>query len=226
MKYAKIYKDALLDDVIPFWEQYSLDSEHSGYFTCLDSQGNVFDTDKFTWLQGRQAWMFSLLYNQVQAKSSWLEIAKSGIDFLVNHAKDADGNFYFSTTREGSALVQPYNIFSDCFAAMAFAQYAKATGEDTYSKLARDTYYRILDKQHNPKDVYEKSTGNRPLKGFSLPMILSNLVLELEHILDKEVIEKTLDQCIVEITQDFLDSKSGIIRENVALDGSPMDTFE
>lgn len=226
MKYAKIYKDALLDDVIPFWEQYSLDSEHSGYFTCLDSQGNVFDTDKFTWLQGRQAWMFSLLYNQVEAKSSWLNIAKSGIDFLENHAKDSDGNFYFSTSREGSALVQPYNIFSDCFAAMAFAQYAKATNDEAYSALARDTYHNILNKQHNPKGIYEKSTGNRQLKGFSLPMILSNLVLELEHILEKEEIEQTLDQCIKEITNDFLDSSLGIIRENVELDGSPSDTFQ
>lgn len=226
MKYAKIYKEALLEDVIPFWERHSLDAKHSGYFTCINRKGDVFDTDKFTWLQGRQAWMFSLLYNEVAAKPSWLSIAKSGIDFLVNHAKDADGNFYFATTREGIALIQPYNIFSDCFAAMAFAQYAKATGEQTYSTLARDTYHNILKKQHHPKGRYEKSTGNRPIKGFSLPMILSNLVLELEHILDKETIEKTLDQCIEEITNDFLDSSKGIIRENVALDGSPMDTFE
>lgn len=226
MRYSKIYKDALLDDVIPFWERHSIDRQHHGYFTCLSRKGEVFDTDKFTWLQGRQAWMFSLLYNEVEAKSSWLDIAKSGIDHLVNHAMDADGNFYFSTTREGTPLVQPYNIFSDCFAAMAFAQYAKATGEDTYSQLARATYQNILKKQHQPKGKYEKSTGNRPLKGFSLPMILSNLVLELEHILDHQEIERTLDQCISEITNDFLDRSTGLIRENVKLDGSVSDTFE
>jgi N-acylglucosamine 2-epimerase len=226
MKYAKIYKDALLDDIIPFWEQHSIDSQHSGFFTCLNRKGDVFDTDKFTWLQGRQAWMFSVLYNEVEPKEAWLDIAKSGINFLVDHAMDKDGNFYFSTTREGEPLVQPYNIFSDCFAAMAFAQYAKATGEDTYSELARATYHNILKKQHNPKGKYEKSTGNRALKGFSLPMILSNLVLELEHILDHDEIEKTLDQCISEVTKDFLDRSTGLIRENVQLDGSPSDTFE
>ena|SRR5690606_4760972 len=226
MKYSKIYKNALLDDIIPFWEQHSIDSHHSGFFTCLNRKGDVFDTDKFTWLQGRQAWMFSLLYNEVEAKDSWLAVAKSGINFLIDHAMDKNGNFYFSTTRQGEPLVQPYNIFSDCFAAMAFAQYAKATGEDTYTQLARTTYYNILKKQHNPKGAYEKSTGNRPLKGFSLPMILSNLVLELEHVLDHDEIENTLDQCISEITNDFLDRSTGLIRENVQLDGSPSDTFE
>ncbi|CEN49593.1 hypothetical protein CCAN2_2000015 [Capnocytophaga canimorsus] len=49
---------------------------------------------------------------------------------------DSDGNFYFALTRDGKPLVQPYNIFSDCFAAMAFSQYAKASGDETYKKLA------------------------------------------------------------------------------------------
>ena len=40
------------------------------YFTCLDRQGNVFDTDKFIWLQGREVWMFSMLYNKVEKRQS------------------------------------------------------------------------------------------------------------------------------------------------------------
>jgi N-acylglucosamine 2-epimerase len=226
MKYSKIYKDALLEDIIPFWEQHSIDPKHSGYFSCLNRKGEVFDTDKFTWLQGRQAWMFSLLYNEVEAKPSWLEIARSGINFLIDHAMDSQGNFYFSTTREGVPLIQPYNIFSDCFATIAFAQYAKASGEDTYIDLARSTYHNILNKRNQPKGKYEKSTGNRPLKGFSLPMILSNLVLELQNVLDSEEIERTLDLCVNEITNDFLDPKTGLIRENVNPDGSASDSFE
>lgn len=226
MNYSKLYKDTLLKDIIPFWEKHSVDPQYHGYFSCLTRTGEVFDTDKFTWLQGRQAWMFALLYNQVEAKSSWLDIAKSGIDFLVHYAMDAEGNFYFSTTRDGKPLIQPYNIFADCFAAMAFAQYAKATGDNVYSELARATYLNILKKQTQPKGNYEKSTGNRPLKGFSLPMILSNLVMELEHVLDHQEIENTLNQCVSEITNDFLDASTGLIRENIQLDGRPSDTFE
>src|SRR5699024_7227316 len=84
----------------------------------------------------------------------------------------------------------------------------------------------ILNKRNQPKGKYEKSTGNRPLKGFSLPMILSNLVLELQNVLDSEEIERTLDLCVNEITNDFLDPKTGLIRENVNPDGSASDSFE
>ena len=58
---AQLYKDTLLDNVLPFWEQNSIDWEQGGYFTCLDRSGKVYDTDKFIWLQNRQVWTFSML---------------------------------------------------------------------------------------------------------------------------------------------------------------------
>ena len=63
--YSEKYRKALLGDVIPFWEMNSPDPVYGGYFTCLDRDGKVYDHDKFVWLQGRQAWTFSKLYNQV-----------------------------------------------------------------------------------------------------------------------------------------------------------------
>ena len=59
---AKQYKDELLKNILPFWMRYSQDLEYGGYYTCLKRNGDVFDTDKFIWLQGRQVWMFSMLY--------------------------------------------------------------------------------------------------------------------------------------------------------------------
>ena len=53
MKYSSLYKTALFDNVLPFWENNSLDKVNGGYFTCLDRKGMVYDTDKFIWLQGR-----------------------------------------------------------------------------------------------------------------------------------------------------------------------------
>ena len=67
-KLEQQYKNELLDNIIPFWLDKSQDEEYGGYFTCLDRKGNVFDTDKFMWLQGRQVWMFSTLYNQVEKR--------------------------------------------------------------------------------------------------------------------------------------------------------------
>ena len=137
---AHLYRSALLDDVIPFWEAYSIDDEYGGYFTCLDRDGKVFDTGKFIWLQARQVWTFSMLYNRVEKRQKWLDIAAIGVDFLRSHGMDDNGNWYFALNRAGQPLVQPYNIFSDCFAAMAFGQYALATGCDESAELALSTY--------------------------------------------------------------------------------------
>ena len=223
--YSKVYKESLLKEIIPFWEENSIDKINGGYFTCLDNEGNVFDTDKFIWLQGRQAWTFSMLYNKVEKNKEWLAIAKKGIDFLRNHGRDEDGNFYFSTTAEGKPLVKAYNIFSDCFAAMAFSQYAIATGDKEIKALAKETYFKILNRVDNPKGDYEKNTDTRQLIGFSLPMILSNLVLELEDILEPNEVEKTIDYSVHQVMEVFLDKKSGIIFENVLPDGSHHDSF-
>ena len=223
--HSKLYKDTLLNNVVPFWEKHSLDLENGGYFSCLDREGRVYDTDKFMWLQGRQAWMFSTLYNQVEQREKWLKIAKSGVDFIRDKGMDAQGNVYFSLTADGRPLVQPYNIFSDCFAAMAFAQYGIAAENQEYKELAKKTYLNILSKKDNPKGIYEKGTSSRPLKSFALPMILSNLVLELEEILEPAEVEQTIDFSIQEVMEVFLDKKSGIIYEFVKPDGSFEDSF-
>ena len=44
---AEQYKRELLEKVIPFWITHSQDKKYGGYFTCLERDGHVFDTDKF-----------------------------------------------------------------------------------------------------------------------------------------------------------------------------------
>jgi N-acylglucosamine 2-epimerase len=218
--------EALLENIIPFWENYSIDEQNGGYFTCLDRAGNVYDTDKFIWLQARQAWIFSRLYNGVENHDRWLRIAESGIRFLIDHAMSDNGSFYFSTTCKGTPLIEPYNIFSDCFAAMAFSQYAKACGDQKISDLAKRTYRNIGSRKQNPKGIWNKSTGNRPIRDFALPMILSNLVLEMEHLLPKDEVEETIDHCIHEVLTVFHNPDNGLIHEYVSPDGRFLDTFE
>jgi len=182
--YAQLYRRTLLENVLPFWEAHSPDREHGGYFTCLNRDGSVFDTDKFVWLQGRQVWTLALLYNRVAARPAWLELARHGVEFLRAHGQAPNGDWYFALTRQGEPLIQPYNIFSDCFAAMALGQYALAAGDDSAAELARATYRNILLRQDHPKGPYDKHVpGARPLRNFALPMILCNLVLELEPLL-------------------------------------------
>lgn len=226
-KLALQYKEELMNNILPFWLEKSQDAEFGGYYTCLDREGNIFDTDKFIWLQGREVWMFSMLYNKVEKRQEWLDCAIQGGEFLKKYGHDGNLNWYFSVTREGKPIIQPYNIFSYTFATMAFAQLSKATGNKEYAEIAKKTFDLILQKKDNPKDRWEKSfPGTRPLKGFSLPMILCNLALEIEHLLDKSVLDSTIETCLNEVMNVFYKEEYGLILENVTPDGKFSDTFE
>ncbi len=224
---AELYKNTLLGDVLPFWEKHSLDWEYGGYFTCLDREGKVYDPDKFIWLQNRQVWTFSMLCNQLEKRENWLNIARNGANFLAQHGRDADGNWYFALTRAGEPLVQPYNIFSDCFAAMAFSQYALASGEDWAKDVAIQAYNNVLRRKDNPKGKYTKTyPGTRPMKSLAVPMILANLTLEMEWLLSSEILENVLAATVQEVMTDFLDQEKGLMYESVAPDGSHIDCFD
>ncbi len=226
-KYKTQYKNELFDNIIPFWVNHSIDTTSGGFFTCLNRDGSVYDTDKFIWLQARQVWTFSMLYNRYKKKQEWLDIAKHGLDFLKKHGRDKEGNWYFSLEENGMPLVQPYNIFSDCFAALAFGEYALATGDASCREIALKTYYNILSRQDNPKGKYDKVIkGTRPLKSFSLPMILANLTLELKWMLGNDSFKKHSEQFLATIMNEFLDKKMLLIRENVLASGSQLDSFE
>ena len=228
-KLANKYKTELLDSVLPFWLDNSIDKEYGGFFTCLDRDGSVYDTDKFIWLQGREVWLFSMLCNKLGERKEWKEAAVQGAEFLKKYGYTGDYDFYFSLTREGKPLVEPYNIFSNTFACMAFAQLAKATGSEEYAEIARNIFRRILERRSAPKGKWCKAVpGTRPMKDFALPMIICNMALEVEEIInDPELLEKTIDDCLHEVLDVFYQPDLGCMVENVSsIDNSRLDCYE
>lgn len=224
---SELYKKELFENVIPFWEKYSIDNEYGGYFSCLSRNGKVFDTDKFMWLQAREIWMFAHLYHRFEPVAAWKKTAIHGADFLEKHGRDAEGNWFFSLDRAGNPLVQPYNIFSDCFAAMAFAALYKIEPEERYKRIAVDTFRNILKRQDHPKGKWEKNIpGGRALRNFSLPMILSNISLEMEALMPPGEVERLIDEVIRQVMEEFYHEGHGLLFENIQKNGELSDTFE
>lgn len=224
---AEQYKSELLDKVVPFWLEKSQDLEHGGYFTCLERNGDVFDTDKFVWLQGREVWMFATLYNKVEKRQEWLDCAIQGAEFLKKHGHDGNLNWYFALDREGNPLVEPYNIFSYTFAVIAFGQLSIATGNQKYADIAKRTFDIVLSKVDNPKGKWNKAApGARSLKSFALPMILCNVALEIEPLLDADFMEKTINTCIHEVMDVFYRPELGLIVEHLSTEGELVDCFD
>lgn len=226
-RYAELYKNELLNEVIPFWEKHSLDEDFGGYFTCLTEKGKIYDTDKFIWLQARQTYLFSRLYQSVYKKERWKNIALLGANFLEKHGRDVNGDWYFSLNQKGEPLVQPYNIFSDCFAAMAFGKLYEIEPNERYAQIAKTTFKNILKRQENPKGTYNKVyLGTRNLQNFALPMILCNISLELEPLLGSEKVSEVTDSVIDLVMNTFYDETTGLILENVSDTGEFVNSFE
>lgn len=86
-QYARIYRDALLNDVVPFWEKHSLDRENGGYFTCLDRE--VFDKNKLGWWLGRLTLTFVMMFGQygTMVFKYWIYLAKMVMVLLKAYRK-------------------------------------------------------------------------------------------------------------------------------------------
>ena len=226
-QYASQYRDELLGGIIPFWLEHSRDAEYGGYLTSLDRDGTVFDTDKWVWLQGREVWAFATFYNRIEKCGAWLDMALHGAEFLRKYARDDSGAHYFGLTRDGRPLIQPYNIFSDCFCSMGYGALAVALPDSQYGALAKNVFEAILARRDNPKGQYGKAVpGTRPLKSFALPMILCNLALELEFVLGRKHVDSLARNLADEIMRDYYKPEFGCLLENVAPDGSFVDSFE
>ena len=224
---AQQYKSELLDRVMPFWMEKSIDKEFGGYFTCLERDGEVFDTDKFIWLQGREVWMLSTLYNKVEKRQEWLDAAIQGAEFLKKYGHDGNLNWYFALNREGNPLVEPYNIFSYTFAVIAFGQLSIATGNQEYADIAKKTFDIVLSKVDNPKGRWSKAApGARSLKSFALPMILCNVALEIESLLDKDFLDKTIETCVHEVMDVFYRPELGLIVEHLGTNNEMVDCMD
>jgi N-acylglucosamine 2-epimerase len=224
---ARQYRSALLNDVIPFWERHSLDRVHGGFFTCLARDGSVYDRDKFVWLQARQVWTFATLFNDLADREEWLAVARHGATFLRRHGRDEHGDWYFSLAQDGRPLTAPHNIFSDCFAAMAFGQFARAAKDDEARQMAGQAFGNVLRRGKDPKGRFAKTvSGSRPMISLALPMILANLTFDLEWLLDPDLAGGTITRCVAEMFDLFFDPARQILREHVAPDGAKLDCFE
>lgn len=238
---AQQYKHELLDRVMPFWMKNSIDHEYGGFFTCMERDGKVYDTDKFIWLQGREVWMLATLYNNSApslpaekrldvddaTREAWLKAAIDGAEFLKKYGHDGHLNWYFSLDREGRPLVEPYNIFSYTFAVIAFGQLYKATANEEYARIAKDTFQIVLSKVDNPKGKWSKAAaGARALKTFDLPMILCNVALEIEDLLEEDFLNSTIETCLHEVLDVFYRPELDMIVECVGKDGQMVDCHE
>lgn len=224
---ASFYRDTLLDDVVPFWTDHSPDREMGGFCTFLDRDGSLYCDDKPVWLQGRIPWMYSKLYNTVEKRPEWLDLARLGIDFALKHCFDSDGRMYFIVTRDGTPLRKRRYLFSETFIIMALAEYAKATGEDWARAKAAEVFDTLI-RYHTTPGLCEPKfvPGTRDAKAHAMPMILLCTAQVIRQVDDRPIYKQVADQALEEVFGDFLKPEKKALLEMVGPNGEFIDTPE
>jgi len=221
----QIYRDALLNDVIPFWMRHGLDKENGGYYHYLDRDGSILDRDKSVWIQGRCTWLFSKLYNDLEKREEWLEAAKLGYDFLIKYCFDEDGRMFFQVTCDGKPLRKRRYWFSETFAIIAFAEYAKATGSDEALQKAKATYKMITNFYRNPGLLPAKVNPDvRPMMAHAQTMILIATTQVIREVDNDPMYNDVIDMCIENIFKKFLKRDEKALLETVGPNGERIDT--
>ncbi len=224
---ADFYRDRLLRNTMAFWFPRCLDRHNGGFFHCLDRDGTVVDTDKSVWAQGRMTWMLLTLHNTIEPRAEWLQWAESGLRFLERHGFDGDGRMFFHVAADGRPIRKRRYAYSESFAAIAFAAWARASGDGRAAERAGQLYQQFWDWNTLPGRMPAKYTGERPLIGLAVPMISLVTAQELRSNLGTNPVwEDRIDQVIERIESHFVKPDLRVVMESVTPAGEISDHFD
>jgi N-acylglucosamine 2-epimerase len=138
----ELYHKTLLVNVIPWWLRYGID-ESGAINTCIGDDGTVISRDRWSWSQWRAIWVFSKLFNCIEQKQQWLDVAKN-IYLFVSQYGLLDSGHWATLLDENGKIKRGFDsIYVDGFAIYAMAELYRATGEEAIQSLALRTFESV-----------------------------------------------------------------------------------
>lgn len=218
------YKNDLLSNILPFWLDNGLDDINGGIYTCLDREGKLYDSTKSVWFQGRSAFIFAYVFNNIEKNRKYLNASKSCIDFIENYCFDKDGRMFFEVTAEGKPLRKRRYVFSECFATIAMAEYSKASGDLSYAEKALKLFKDILYFIDTPDLLEPKYLPTQKAIGHSITMIIINTASVVRGVIQDKILDRRIDDSIEQLKK-FIHPEYRCLLEMVTPNGDLIDTI-
>ena len=223
--WAECYREDLVQNIMPFWMKYGLDTKNGGVYTCVDRNGELMDTTKSVWFQGRFAYTCCFAYNNIERRQEWLDAAKQTIDFIEAYCFDTDRHMFFEVTADGKPLRKRRYVFSESFAAIAMAEYSKATGDRTYAEKAMQIFREMRKRLTTPGLLEPKYLPTVEMKGHSITMILINVANVLKQVIDDPELDEQTDQSLESLINNFAHPEFKALLETVGPNGEFIDSI-
>ena len=217
----KKFENHIKCDIMPFWDTRCIDEEDGGYITCFDREGNVTDTNKYGWFQGRQLYIYSLLYNRFDKNPVWLKNACHGFEFLKKYCYAGDGRWNYILDKKGNVIEGTISIYSDFHILQGVAEFLKIDGmltKENEEILVKS--YDVLEKNvFDPefKEIYE-NTWSPKFIWHDMYLTCLATVETCTGVLGIERTERLLNECVDRITNWFAKDEYNVIFEAVTRD--------
>lgn len=224
-QWSASYKADLVDNIMPFWMGHGMDYKHGGVYTCLDRDGSLIDTTKSVWFQGRFGFIAAFAYNNIEKNPEWLAASKSCIDFIESYCFDEDGRMYFEVTEDGKPLRKRRYVFSECFAVIAMAEYALASGDNSYVHKALELFKKIQYFITTPGILEPKYCETVHARGHSITMILINTASCVRKVINDPVLNRQIDESLETLKRYFIHPEFKALLETVGENGEFIDTI-
>lgn len=246
---GRFYTEYFKNSLMSFWDR-AADLENGGVFTCFTNDGSkLISRDKYIWSQGRMAWIYSRLaddirkgvltnYTEEDAKK-YLELGKRTCEFIRDHAilEPKDGVCAYLTAADGtkkeSIPGKGYytSYFVDCFVIIGFAGYARVAEDSEWLDLALEVYRRMMSYLDRGIMVAEPYPVHEGFRTHAKDMILSCVTSELwnaAHVLhhpQEEALKRKSLFHVSQILDTFFSPEYGVIQEMPAVKPEYEDTF-
>ena len=223
--WSDLYKEDMLTNIMPFWMEHGLDKVHGGIYTCVDRKGELMDSTKSVWFQGRFAFTCCFAYNHIERKQEWLDAAKCTLDFIEKHCFDNDRRMYFEVMADGTPLRKRRYVFSESFAAIAMAEYALATGDQTYAQKALDIFKDMRRFLNTPGILEPKYLPTVEMQGHSITMIMINVASRIKKVISDPELDRQIDESLHALKTYFIHQEFKALLETVGPNGEFIDTI-
>lgn len=177
----------LLNDILPYWMERTIDEKHGGFIGRIDGNNRIDEkADKGAILNSRILWTFSAAYNYFK-DPAYLSNADRAFSYLIDHFIDNEhGGVFWMLDYKGNPTETKKQIYTQAFAIYGFSAYYKASRNkhalnaaielfkliETYAfDHGENGYFEAFDRQWNllqdlrlsEKDANEKKTLNTHL---------------------------------------------------------------
>ncbi len=124
-------KNHLINELLPFWTTRTLDNINGGFLTHFDRYGNDSGEDEKSLIaQSRSVYTFSSAHRAGYGGGKYADIARHGVDFLINKMWDKEfGGFFWMMDRKGDIKIDQKIIYGHSFAIYSLSEYTLATGD-------------------------------------------------------------------------------------------------